>query len=49
MSYKLNADEIRTIDRKKYKFSCNGLKSQTIDEMLEVSFLFIYFFFFFIV
>ncbi|KAG1226370.1 hypothetical protein G6F68_019756 [Rhizopus microsporus] len=36
MSYKLNADEIRTIDRKKYKFSCNGLKSQTIDEMLEV-------------
>lgn len=42
MSYKLNADEIRTIDRKKYKFSCNGLKPQTIDEMLEVSFLFIY-------
>ncbi|EIE79829.1 hypothetical protein G6F46_002041 [Rhizopus delemar] len=36
MSYKLNADEIRTIDRKKYKFSCNGLKPQTIDEMLEV-------------
>lgn len=36
MSYKLNADEIRTIDRKKYKFSCNGLPAQTVDEMLKV-------------
>lgn len=38
MSYKLNADEMRTIDRSKYRFSVNGQKWQTIDEMLEVLF-----------
>ncbi|KAL4214542.1 hypothetical protein CU097_003970 [Rhizopus azygosporus] len=36
MSYKLNADEMRTIDRSKYRFSVNGQKWQTIDEMLEI-------------
>lgn len=36
MSYKLNADQIRTINREKYRFSVNGLKWHTIDEMLEV-------------
>jgi hypothetical protein len=36
MSYKLRADQIRTINREKYRFSVNGLKWHTIDEMLEV-------------
>ncbi|KAI8577208.1 hypothetical protein K450DRAFT_191624 [Umbelopsis ramanniana AG] len=36
MSYKLKADQIRTINREKYRFSVNGLKWHTIDEMLEM-------------
>ena len=51
MSYKLRADQIRTINREKYRFSVNGLKWNTIDEMLQVrickdlsGFLLFYFF-----
>ncbi|ORY06838.1 hypothetical protein K493DRAFT_273946 [Basidiobolus meristosporus CBS 931.73] len=36
MSYKLRADQIRTIDPEKYRFSVNGLKWQSIDEMLQI-------------
>lgn len=36
MSYKLRADQIRTINKEKYRFSVNGKKWQTIEEMLEV-------------
>ncbi|KAI8888795.1 hypothetical protein K501DRAFT_320716 [Backusella circina FSU 941] len=36
MSYKLRADQIRTINHEKYRFSVNGQKWQTIDEMLQV-------------
>lgn len=41
MSYKLKADEIRTISQEKYRFSVNGKKWQNIEEMLEVSLLYI--------
>ncbi len=37
MSYKLRADEIRTINQEKYRFSVNGKKWQSIEEMLQVS------------
>ncbi|KAI7866541.1 hypothetical protein BDF14DRAFT_1812435 [Spinellus fusiger] len=36
MSYKLSADEIRTIDNKKYRFSVNGQKWHSAEEMLEI-------------
>jgi hypothetical protein len=44
MSYKLRADQIRTIDPKKYRFSVNGKPSNTVEEMLQVSFFFFFFF-----
>jgi hypothetical protein len=37
MSYKLRADQIRTISQEKYRFSVNGKEWQTIDEMLQVT------------
>ncbi|KAI8138528.1 hypothetical protein BJV82DRAFT_545774 [Fennellomyces sp. T-0311] len=36
MSYKLRADQIRTIDRSKYRFNVNGGKWHTVDEMLQI-------------
>lgn len=36
MSHKLRADQIRTINKDKYRFSCNGKEWKTIDEMLQV-------------
>ncbi|KAI8047769.1 hypothetical protein BDF21DRAFT_457235 [Thamnidium elegans] len=36
MSYKLRADQIRTINQEKYRFSVNGKGWQTIEEMLQV-------------
>ena len=37
MSYKLNADQIRTINKEKYRFSVNGKEWQSIESMLQVS------------
>ena len=37
MSHKVRADQIRTINKEKYRFSCNGKEWKTIDQMLEVS------------
>jgi hypothetical protein len=37
MSYKLRADQIRTIDPQKYQFSVNGHEFHTVEEMLKVS------------
>lgn len=37
MSYKLRADQIRTIDPEKYQFSVNGHEFHTVEEMLKVS------------
>lgn len=42
MSYKLRADQIRTINKEKYRFSVNGGEWHTVDEMLQVSYLFDY-------
>ncbi|ORX47779.1 hypothetical protein DM01DRAFT_1310219 [Hesseltinella vesiculosa] len=36
MSYKLRADQIRTIDQEKYRFSVNGQEWNTIDDMLKI-------------
>lgn len=36
MSHKLRADQIRTINKDKYRFSLNGKEWRNIDEMLEV-------------
>ncbi|CAM0139003.1 hypothetical protein VKS41_003694 [Umbelopsis sp. WA50703] len=36
MSYKLRADQIRTINAEKYRFSVNGLQWHTVDEMLQM-------------
>ena len=36
MSYKLRADQIRTINKEKYRFSVNGLGWNTVDEMLKM-------------
>ena len=36
MSYKLRADQIRTIDAAKYRFSVNGKEWNTAEEMLQV-------------
>jgi hypothetical protein len=36
MSYKLRADQIRTIDATKYRFSVNGKEWNSAEEMLEV-------------
>jgi hypothetical protein len=36
MSYKLRADQIRTINQEKYRFSVNGTQWHTVDEMLQV-------------
>lgn len=40
MSYKLKADEIRTISQEKYRFSVNGKQWQNVEEMLQVSYLY---------
>lgn len=37
MSYKLRADQIRTINKEKYRFSVNGKEWQSIESMLQVS------------
>jgi hypothetical protein len=37
MSYKLRADQIRTINPEKYQFSVNGHEFHTVEEMLKVS------------
>lgn len=37
MSYKLRADQIRTINQEKYRFSVNGKPWQDIDSMLQVT------------
>lgn len=37
MSYKLRADQIRTIDASKYRFSVNGKEWNNAEEMLQVS------------
>lgn len=37
MSYKLRADQIRTINKDKYRFSVNGKEWQSIESMLQVS------------
>jgi hypothetical protein len=39
MSYKLRADQIRTIDAAKYRFSVNGKPWNNIEEMLQVSYI----------
>jgi len=39
MSHKVRADQIRTINKDKYRFSVNGKEWRTIDQMLEVSWL----------
>jgi hypothetical protein len=36
MSYKLRADQIRTIDAAKYRFSVNGKEWHNAEQMLEV-------------
>ncbi|CDS11191.1 hypothetical protein LRAMOSA03454 [Lichtheimia ramosa] len=36
MSYKLRADQIRTINKEKYRFSVNGGEWHTVDEMLQI-------------
>ncbi|CAO3629539.1 unnamed protein product [Cunninghamella blakesleeana] len=36
MSYKLRADQIRTINKEKYSFSVNGQPTKTIEEMLQI-------------
>ncbi|KAG2208171.1 hypothetical protein INT46_005846 [Mucor plumbeus] len=36
MSYKLNADQIRTINKEKYRFSVNGKEWQSIESMLQI-------------
>ncbi|KAL1936777.1 hypothetical protein VTP01DRAFT_911, partial [Rhizomucor pusillus] len=36
MSYKLRADQIRTINSEKYRFSVNGQKWHNIEEMLKI-------------
>ncbi|KAI8880562.1 hypothetical protein K501DRAFT_224545 [Backusella circina FSU 941] len=36
MSYKLRADQIRTIDPVKYRFSVNGKPTNTVEEMLQL-------------
>lgn len=36
MSYNLRADQIRTINPEKYRFSFNGQKWRNIEEMLKV-------------
>lgn len=36
MSYKLRADQIRTIDASKYRFSVNGKEWNNAEEMLQV-------------
>jgi hypothetical protein len=36
MSYKLRADQIRTIDAAKYRFSVNGKEWNNAEEMLQV-------------
>ncbi|KAI9476138.1 MAG: hypothetical protein EXX96DRAFT_575913 [Benjaminiella poitrasii] len=36
MSYKLRADQIRTINQEKYRFSVNGKEWQNIDDMLKI-------------
>jgi hypothetical protein len=36
MSHKLRADQIRTINKEKYRFSVNGKEWRTVDEMLQV-------------
>lgn len=38
MSYKLRADQIRTIDASKYRFSVNGKPWNNVEEMLEVAY-----------
>ncbi|KAL7043624.1 hypothetical protein ACKWTF_001598 [Chironomus riparius] len=36
MSHKVRADQIRTINKDKYRFSCNGKEWKNIDQMLEL-------------
>ncbi|CAO3584924.1 unnamed protein product [Absidia cylindrospora] len=36
MSYKLRADQIRTINPEKYEFSVNGHELHTVEEMLKI-------------
>ncbi|KAI7884778.1 hypothetical protein K492DRAFT_173250 [Lichtheimia hyalospora FSU 10163] len=36
MSYKLRADQIRTINKEKYRFSVNGGEWHTVEEMLQI-------------